>query len=115
VTVKSVFAKQTIEYLYVLDAPIHFLSCEPLVEDIGLINFRGIDWVIVGVESGVQARLMKPEWVQSILDQATEQNVAFSSNNGGHGGSDGVKRNKKANGKALNGKFIQMMPQLTMK
>ena len=58
---------------------------------------------------------MKPEWVRSILNQTNEQNVAFFFKQWGTWGSDGVKRNKKANGKALDGKIIQMMPELAMR
>jgi protein gp37 len=115
VTVESATAKSRIDSLRVLDASIRFLSCEPLVEDLGEIDLTNIDWIIVGGESGVQARPMKPEWVRSILKQADEQGVAFFFKQWGTWGSDGVKRNKKANGKALDGKIIQMMPQLAMR
>ncbi len=77
VTVEAVATKSRIESLRGLDASIRFLSCEPLVEDLGSLDLSGIDWVIVGGESGVQARPMKPEWVRSILKQANEQEVAF--------------------------------------
>jgi protein gp37 len=112
VTVEAPSEKNRIDYLRGLQASIKFLSCEPLVECLGEVNLQGIDWVIVGGESGVQARPMKPEWVQSILQQSEEQNAAFFFKQWGAWGSDGVKRSKKANGSKLNGKIIQMMPQL---
>ncbi len=115
VTVESPSVKHRIESLRSLQASIRFLSCEPLVEDIGTLDLSGIDWVIVGGESGARARPMKPEWVRSILQQADEQGAAFFFKQWGTWGSDGVKRNKKANGKALDGKIIQMMPQLDMR
>ncbi len=115
VTVEASSAKYRIESLRHLHAPIRFLSCEPLVEDLGKLDLAGIDWVIVGGESGTQARPMKPEWVRSILQQADEQGAAFFFKQWGTWGSDGVKRNKKANGKALDGKIIQVMPQLNMR
>jgi protein gp37 len=115
VTVEATSSKLRMDYLRNLPASIRFLSCEPLVEDVGVLDFSGIDWVIVGGESGTQARPMKPEWVRSILNQASEQDVAFFFKQWGTWGSDGVKRNKKANGKALDGKIIQMMPQLNMR
>ena len=115
VTVESSSVKHRIESLRPLQASVRFLSCEPLVEDIGELDLAGIDWVIVGGESGAQARPMKPEWVRSILQQAEEQGAAFFFKQWGTWGSDGVKRNKKANGKALDGKIIQMMPQLDMR
>ncbi len=115
VTVESSSEKKRIDSLRRLDASIRFLSCEPLVDDLGKLDLAGIDWVIVGGESGVQARPMKPDWVRSILQQADEQGVAFFFKQWGTWGSDGVKRNKKANGKALDGKIIQKMPQLAMR
>jgi len=115
VTVESSSEKTRIDSLRTLQAAIRFISCEPLVEDLGEIDLTNIDWVIVGGESGVSARPMKPEWVRSILQQADEQEVAFFFKQWGTWGSDGIKRNKKANGKALDGKIIQMMPQLAMR
>lgn len=115
VTVEAAAEKPRIDFLRRLQASIRFLSCEPLVGNLGEVDLSGIDWVIVGGESGVQARPMKPEWVHSILQQADEQGVAFFFKQWGTWGSDGVKRNKKANGKTLDGRIIQMMPQLAMK
>ena len=115
VTVESPSELSRINSLRDLQASIRFLSCEPLVDDLGMLDLTDIDWVIVGGESGVKARPMKPEWVRSILQQCEEQEVAFFFKQWGTWGSDGVKRNKKANGKALDGKIIQMMPQLAMR
>ena len=86
VTVEAFSEKSRIDSLRTLQASIRFISCEPLVEDLGTIDLSDIDWVIVGGESGVKARPMKPEWVRSLLQQTDEQGVAFFSNNGEHGG-----------------------------
>jgi protein gp37 len=115
VTVEAAMEKYRIDWLRGLQASIRFLSCEPLVEDLGKIDLSGIDWIIVGGESGSQARQMKPEWVRALLNQANEQQVAFFFKQWGTWGSDGIKRNKTANGKALDGKIIQTMPQLAMR
>jgi protein gp37 len=112
VTVDIASSKSRIDFLRNLNAPIKFLSCEPLLEDLGNINLDGIDWVIVGGESGVRARPMKEEWVQSIKVQTEEQGSAFFFKQWGTWGSDGIKRNKKANGKLINGKVYQAMPTL---
>ena len=56
---------------------VRFLSVEPLLEDLGTINLAGINWVIVGGESGPGARPMKPEWVRSIRDQCADAGVPF--------------------------------------
>jgi protein gp37 len=54
-----------------------FLSVEPLLEDLGDLDLRSIDWVIVGGESGPGARPMDPAWVRSLRDQCVAQDVAF--------------------------------------
>jgi protein gp37 len=115
VSVESPAEIPRIESLRGLQATIRFISCEPLIDDLGEIDLTDIDWVIVGGESGRKARPMKPEWVRSILQQTEEQRAAFFFKQWGTWGSDGIKRNKKANGKALDGKIIQMMPELAMR
>jgi protein gp37 len=110
VTVDVEKSKDRIDYLRNLNATIKFLSCEPLLEDLSTINLQGIDWVIVGGESGLKARPMKEEWVLSIMNQTNEQKSAFFFKQWGTWGSDGIKRNKKLNGKKLNGKIYQTMP-----
>ena len=107
VTVDIASSKSRIDFLRNLNAPIKFLSCEPLLEDLGDMNLDGIDWVIVGGESGAKARPMKEEWVQSIKVQTEKQGSAFFFKQWGTWGSDGIKRNKKANGKLINGKVDQ--------
>ena len=61
------------------DAPagVRFLSIEPLIGRMGRIDLTGIDWVIVGGESGPGARRMDPEWVREIRDQCRASKVAF--------------------------------------
>lgn len=58
-------------------AATRFLSIEPLLEDVGELNLRAVDWVIVGGESGPRARPMKPAWVRSVRDQCARDGVAF--------------------------------------
>ena len=110
VTVEAQSSKNRIECLKQLDAPVRFLSCEPLLEDLGSLDLHNIDWVIVGGESGMSARPMKEEWVLSIKQQSENQGSAFFFKQWGTWGSDGVKRNKHKNGKLLNGKVFQAMP-----
>lgn len=61
------------------EAPVkvRFLSIEPLLEDLGELDLRGINWVIVGGESGRGARPMRREWVVSIRNQCQAAGVAF--------------------------------------
>lgn len=73
-----------------------FLSCEPLIGPLDRLNIKGIDWVIVGGESGVHPRPMKQEWVTSIRDQCHKNDVAFLFKQWGG-------RNKKAAGRELDG------------
>ena len=91
-------------------APIRFLSCEPLLEDLGELDLNGIDWIIVGGESGRQARPMKEEWALNIKRQVDNAGKAFFFKQWGTWGSDGVKRDKHKNGKKLNGEICQAMP-----
>lgn len=111
VTVECESTKFRIEYLRNIPATIRFLSCEPLISGLGNLNLIGIDWVIVGGESGSQARPMKEEWVLDIKRQVENQGSAFFFKQWGTWGRDGIKRNKHANGKLLQGKVQQNMPE----
>jgi protein gp37 len=66
-----------VEELRSIPAKVRFISFEPLLGDVGEIDFAGIDWAIVGGESGWHARPMDPEWVLSIKSQCDEQGVLF--------------------------------------
>lgn len=111
-TVENEEAKPRIEWLKRIEnAPVRFLSCEPLLSDLGKLDLNGIDWVIVGGESGPNARPMKKEWVLNIKRQCEEQGVPFFFKQWGTYGEDGVKRNKKANGCLLDGKEYKQMPK----
>jgi protein gp37 len=112
VTVECQSSKSRIDDLRRLDATVKFLSCEPLIEDLGVLNLDGIDWIIVGGESGPFARPMMLDWVVNIKQQVEHQGAAFFFKQWGTWGSDGIKRNKHANGKLLFGEVIQQMPAL---
>lgn len=66
-----------IDILRETPAVVRFLSIEPLLEDLGEINLKGIHWVIVGGESGAGARPMNKEWVISLRDQCQTAAVPF--------------------------------------
>ena len=111
VTVECKASKPRIDFLrQVKEATVRFLSCEPLVEDLGQLNLKDIDWVIVGGESGNQARPMKEDWALNIQKQVNSTGKAFFFKHWGTWGSDGVKRNKHMNGKKLAGKVCQAVP-----
>ncbi|TGL17374.1 phage Gp37/Gp68 family protein [Leptospira bourretii] len=84
-------------------AKVKFLSCEPLIDSLGEINLKGIDWVIVGGESGHQPRPISKDWVIEIQKQCRKYDVAFFFKQWGG-------RNKKANGRELDGKTYNEMP-----
>lgn len=94
-----------------IENPKRFLSCEPLLSDLGELDLYGIDWVIVGGESGNQARPMHKEWVLNIKRQCDEQHVPFFFKQWGTYGEDGVKRNKEANGCTIDGQMYQAWPK----
>jgi protein gp37 len=84
-------------------AGVRFLSVEPLLEDLGLVDLSGIDWVIVGGESGPGARPMQKEWVLSIRDQCEAAEVPFFFKQWG-----GLR--KKIAGRSLEGRTYDALP-----
>ena len=95
-----------IDHLRKTGAFVKFLSLEPLIGPLSSLNLEGIDWVIVGGESGHGARSMKQEWVLEIRDQCTKQGVPFFFKQWG-----GV--NKKLTGRLLEERTWDEMPPLT--
>jgi len=86
-------------------AMVKFLSLEPLLGPMKKLNLRGIDWVIVGGESGPGARPMDAEWVRDLRDQCLKANVRFFFKQWG-----GVQ--KKRAGRLLDGQTWDQMPEL---
>ncbi len=103
-----------IDKLRQANAPVRFLSIEPLLEDLGHLNLKNIQWVIVGGESGPKARRMELEWIKSIKMQCEENNVSFFFKQWGGWGADGKKRAKKANGRILLGRTWSSMPKISV-
>jgi putative ABC transporter subunit len=103
-----------IDYLRTIDAPVRFLSIEPLLENLGEINLGGVHWVIVGGESGPNARPMKNDWVINIKKQCEEQGCLFFFKQWGGWGADGVRRSKKNNGRLLEGVEYNDMPEFVV-
>ena len=77
VSVESQKYTDRIRDLVKVPAAVRFLSIEPLLGPISKLPLRGIDWVIVGGESGPKARPMKREWVVQIKRRCQEMNVPF--------------------------------------
>ena len=84
-------------------AAVRFLSIEPLLEDLGTIDLTGVDWVIVGGESGWGARPMDLSWVISIRDQCQANGVSFFFKQWG-----GAQKSK--HGRHLEGRTYDDMP-----
>jgi len=98
------------DYLYRLDelrqtpAHVKFVSFEPLLGPIPNANLAGIDWVIVGGESGRNFRAMDPDWARDLRDQCQAQGVKFFFKQW-----SGVR--PKRLGRLLDGKLWEEMPK----
>jgi len=84
-------------------AVVHFLSCEPLLAPLPSLDLAGIDWVIVGGESGPDARPMREEWVIDIRDKCLRTGIPFFFKQWGG-------RTPKAGGRNLAGRTWNEMP-----
>lgn len=89
--------------LRAVPAAVRFLSCEPLIGPLDNLPLEGIHWVIVGGESGPDARPMRPEWVESILRQCRAAEAPFFFKQWG-----GVR--KDLTGRELHGRTYDEMP-----
>jgi protein gp37 len=99
-----------IDSLRQISATIRFLSVEPLLEPLGELDLDGVDWVIVGGESGPRARRMRPEWVRSVRDRCLAAGIPFFFKQWGSWGPDGIRRSKHANGRLLDGRTWDDLP-----
>lgn len=107
VSVENEKVIKRINYLSKTKAKVKFLSCEPLIGPLPKLNLREIDWVIVGGESGHTPRPMNPDWVLDIQEQCKNNDVAFFFKQWGG-------KNKKANGRLLNGQTYDEMPEILL-
>lgn len=106
VTVEHEQTMGRIDLLRQTDARVKFLSCEPLLGPLPNMNLEGIDWVIVGGESGRNARSMSPEWVQEIREQCLVAEVPFFFKQWGG-------TNKKKAGRVLDGRVWDQVPEIS--
>jgi protein gp37 len=105
VTVENANYAFRIDQLRQTPAAIKFISFEPLLGPIPNINLEGIDWVIVGGESGPGARPMNSEWAVDIRNQCLAADIPFFFKQWG-----GV--NKKKNGRVIEGQTWSQTPRL---
>lgn len=99
-----IYGLPRIELLRTAPARVRFLSVEPLLEGLGRIDLRGIDWVIAGGESGPGARPLQRQWVISLRDQCLVSGVPFFFKQWG-----GVR--KKTTGRLLDGRTWDELPE----
>jgi protein gp37 len=104
VTVESENYLYRIDDLRRIPAKIKFISFEPLLCSLNKLELEGIDWVIVGGESGPNSRPMNREWAISIKDKALNTGVPFFFKQWGG-------KNKKKNGRLLDGRIWSEMPK----
>lgn len=105
VSVESTEYVWRIKHLKQTRARIKFLSLEPLLGPLPHLDLKGIDWVIVGGESGPYARPMKPQWVRQIRGQCISAKVPFFFKQWG-----GVFKSK--TGRTLDGRTWDQMPRV---
>ena len=103
VSVENAQATSRIAHLQKANATVRFLSVEPLIAPVGELPLDGIDWVIVGGESGYGARPMNPQWALDVRDQCVDAGVAFFFKQWGG-------RSPKAAGRLLEGKEWNEFP-----
>jgi protein gp37 len=82
---------------------IRFLSCEPLLGPLPSLDLAGIDWVIVGGESGIGHRPIHPDWVRDLRDRSVAAGVPFFFKQWGG-------RTPKAGGRELDGRTWDEYP-----
>ncbi|HKJ44864.1 MAG TPA: phage Gp37/Gp68 family protein [Balneolales bacterium] len=107
VSVENKKVEHRIDLLRNTNARTKFLSLEPLIGPIPNMNLDKIDWVIVGGESGHNPRPMDTNWVIDIQEQCQRNEVAFFFKQWGG-------KNKKKNGRILNGKTYDEMPEIEL-
>ena len=107
VSVENKEAIQRCEDLKTTGAFVKFISAEPLLESISSIDLDGIDWLIVGGESGPRSRKMEESGVIELRDLAKEKDIPFFFKQWG-----GVR--KKANGSELHGMYYKEYPKFKL-
>lgn len=103
VSVESDRYRSRIDDLRACGALLRFLSLEPLLGPLYDLDLSGIDWVIVGGESGPRARPMDPAWATDLRDQCRRARVPFFFKQWGG-------TNKKRTGRLLEGRTWDQMP-----
>lgn len=99
-----------IDHLRKVPASIRFVSFEPLIGPVGATSLAGIQWAIVGGESGKSARPIREMWIDEIYNQCSVYGCAFFFKQWGTWGRDNKRRSKKENGREYRGRIWNEMP-----
>ncbi len=92
-----------VDCLRQVKATVRWLSMEPLLGSLAGIDLTGIDWAVVGGESGTRSRPMQADWVREVRDACLQGQTAFFFKQWGG-------RNKKKAGRELDGRTWDEMP-----
>jgi len=101
-----------IDELRRVPAAIRFVSFEPLIGPVGVIDLSDVDWAIVGGESGPRARPIREGWIDDIHDRCRDHGTAFFFKQWGAWGQDTRRRSKKRNGRIYRGRTWDEMPAM---
>lgn len=102
-SVENMAVSNRVDYIRDVEAKVKFLSCEPLLGSLHDLNITNIDWIVVGGESGSKARPIEEEWVRELRDKCSSRKIKFFFKQWGGW-------NKKKNGRHLDGKIYDEMP-----
>jgi protein gp37 len=105
VSVESDRYRFRVDHLREVPAAVRFVSAEPLLGPLRLLDLSGIDWLIAGGESGPRARPMHPDWARGLRAQCSKAAVPFFFKQWGG-------RTPKANGRQLDGRTHDDMPKV---
>jgi protein gp37 len=103
VSVESLQYKWRVDQLRKVPSPVRFISAEPLLGSLEALDIEGINWLIVGGESGPKHRACNPEWVRELRDKCLSNGVAFFFKQWGG-------RTPKAGGRELDGRTWDEYP-----
>ncbi len=103
VSVENAAVSARVDDLRTVPAAIRFLSCEPLLGPLDDLSLDGIDWVIVGGESGPRARPLEPNWVRGLRERCRAHGIPFFFKQWG-----GVRKDR--TGRELDGRTYDELP-----
>jgi protein gp37 len=109
-SVENAEVTSRIDALRKVPARIRFISFEPLIGPVGVVDLNRIHWAIVGGESGRSARPIREEWIDEVYDQCSVYDTAFFFKQWGAWGKDNKRRSKKANGRVYRDQVWDQMP-----